>query len=81
MGTNRAALIKLCLTSFVDYLDRSGSKVSLPLDFSEILARNDGRTLKSKAASMSDPKAGRPSFNSKPLSDAQQAAKKLLGED
>ncbi|MFO7870041.1 MAG: ribbon-helix-helix domain-containing protein [Kiritimatiellia bacterium] len=39
---NRSALIRLCLRSFLDYYEKKG-KVSLPVNWREILEWEDGR--------------------------------------
>lgn len=41
--SNRTEVIKLCISSFLDYFEAHG-KASLPLDWEEMLASLDGRT-------------------------------------
>lgn len=42
IGSNRAALIRLCTTTFLDYLDKVGV-AGLPMDWRAIIAESDGR--------------------------------------
>lgn len=43
IGNNRAALIKHCLSAFLDSYEKNGS-VILPLNWEEIVENQDGRT-------------------------------------
>jgi len=54
MGTNKAALIRFCAQTFIEHFERHGGVASLPLDWKEILAAQDGRTSASLAE---DPQA------------------------
>lgn len=42
IGSSRAALIRLCVVSCLDYFDTTG-KVMLPLDWKQIIDETDGR--------------------------------------
>lgn len=44
MGTNRAALIRLCVSGFLDHFLAAGGVASLPLNWREMLASMDGRS-------------------------------------
>jgi predicted transcriptional regulator len=50
MGNTRAGVIKLCVSSFLDYFEKHG-KAGLPLDWEETLNRLDGRTREARAVS------------------------------
>lgn len=51
IGSNRAALIRLCLSTFLDYFERRGGIAALPPDWSELFREQDGRTLSGKTIS------------------------------
>ena len=42
LGSNRAAVIRLCVTSFLDYFEQGGV-ATLPLNWKEVIAAMDGR--------------------------------------
>lgn len=44
LGNTRAGIVKLCLAAFLSDFEKRG-KASLPLDWEEVLAALDGRTL------------------------------------
>jgi|SRR5579862_528462 len=44
LGSNRAAIIRLCTRTFLDHFESHGGIASLPLDWREILRSMDGRT-------------------------------------
>lgn len=44
LGSTRAGVIKLCLSSFLDHFEDNGGIASLPLDWKEIIEESDGRT-------------------------------------
>ena len=46
MGTNRAAVIRLCVTGFLDHVEASGGVICLPSNWGEILKQLDGRSFR-----------------------------------
>jgi len=44
MGTNKAALIRFCTQTFLEYFESRGGVAALPLDWREIMTSQDGRT-------------------------------------
>lgn len=48
MGNTRAGVIKLCITSFLDYFEQNGGIAALPLDWKDVLDSLDGRTRSSR---------------------------------
>jgi len=42
LGSNRAAVIRLCVTSFLDYFEKGGV-ATLPLNWREVISAMDGR--------------------------------------
>jgi hypothetical protein len=44
LGTNRAALIRFCLTGFLEHFEAEGHIASLPLNWRQILSGLDRRT-------------------------------------
>lgn len=49
LGNNRAGIIKLCVSTFLDHLEAHGGRMALPPDWEEILSRLDGRTRDARA--------------------------------
>ena len=54
LGTNRAALIRLCLTAFLEAFGRHGSVV-LPLDWTKVVETMDGRRTRKAADNPGSP--------------------------
>jgi hypothetical protein len=50
LGNNRAGIIKLCVSTFLDHMEAHGGRMALPPDWEEILARLDGRTRDARAS-------------------------------
>ena len=73
LGTNRAALIRLCLTAFLEAFDRHGSVV-LPLDWTEVAATMDGRRTR-KAVGNPAPNPGPADVAKKQTASVAPAAK------
>jgi predicted DNA-binding protein len=48
IGSNRAAVIRFCVITFVEYLEKHGRAV-LPPDWKELMARSDRRTKASRS--------------------------------
>lgn len=44
LGTKRAALIRLCLTGFLDYYEANGGQILMPANWKELMQQLDGRT-------------------------------------
>ncbi len=49
LGNNRAGIIKLCVSTFLDHLEAHGGRMALPPDWEDILSRLDGRTRDARA--------------------------------
>jgi hypothetical protein len=57
MGNTSAGVVKYCVRAFLDYLEHTGGVAGLPLNYKEVLATLDGRTLAARAsATASDPR-------------------------
>ena len=78
LGTTRAGVIKLCLTAFLDHFESAGGVASLPLNWREMIAANDGRTRRSKESKpiFSDQPTGPLQLNERAAAPATQAPKK-----
>ena len=48
LGNTRAGVIKLCLAAFLDHFENAGGVASLPLNWRDLVAANDGRTRQGK---------------------------------
>lgn len=47
MGTNRTAIVRVCVQTFVEHFEKRG-KAALPPNWEELLAASDNRTIESR---------------------------------
>jgi len=50
LGTNLSALLRLLVSSFVEYYEREGGQITLPLKWNDILQKHISATAAGKAA-------------------------------
>lgn len=67
-GTTKSAIIRLLAETFVDQVVKDG-KVTLPLDWAELLPQRDARSSKAKDSAGQTAAAGKPTKKRKPKSE------------
>lgn len=70
IGSNRAALIRFCAQTFVEYFERNGGIASLPPNWRELFRSQDGRASAQKIVQIGN-------FNSQ----AEQSLDRVAEED
>jgi hypothetical protein len=84
MGNTRAGIIKLCVSSFLDYFEANGGTASLPINWRDAMAGLDGRTrlaaLREEAPQYGAKITANPAVNSDPAAAKAKALMNIAEE-